>query len=72
MHLDANGIDTLVKNYEKDSKAIKEGLFRLCWFMRGSLSITEAYMLSRDDQLILAEIIEGNLNTTKETQMPFF
>ncbi len=72
MHLDANGIDTLVKNYEKDSKALKDNLFRLCWFMRGSLSITEAYMLSRDDQLILAEIIEGNLNTTKETQMPFF
>ena len=29
-------------------------------------------MLTRDDQLILAEIIEGNLNTTKETQLPFF
>ena len=72
MHLDANGIDTLVKNYEKDSKALKDNLFRLCWFMRGSLSITESYMLTRDDQLILTEIIEGNLNTTKETQMPFF
>ena len=72
MHLDANGIETLVKNYEKDSKALKDNLFRLCWFMRGSLSITEAYMLTRDDQLILAEIIEGNLKTTKETQMPFF
>ena len=72
MHLDANGIDTLVKNYEKDSKALKDNLFRLCWFMRGSLSITESYMLTRDDQLILAEIIEGNLNTTKETQLPFF
>jgi len=72
LHLDANGIDTLVKNYEKDSKALKDNLFRLCWFMRGSLSITEAYMLTRDDQLILAEIIEGNLKTTKETQMPFF
>ena len=72
MHLDANGIDTLVKNYEKDSKALKDNLFRLCWFMRGSLSITESYMLTRDDQIILTEIIEGNLNTTKETQMPFF
>jgi len=72
LHLDANGIETLVKNYEKDSKALKDNLFRLCWFMRGSLSITEAYMLTRDDQLILAEIIEGNLKTTKETQMPFF
>lgn len=72
MHLDANGIETLVKNYEKDSKALKDNLFRLCWFMRGSLSITESYMLTRDDQLILAEIIEGNLNTTKETQLPFF
>jgi len=72
LHLDANGIDTLVKNYEKDSKALKDNLFRLCWFMRGSLSITESYMLTRDDQLILTEIIEGNLNTTKETQMPFF
>lgn len=72
MHLDHEGIDKLVTEYEKDTKALKEELFRLCWFMRGGLSFTEAFSLSPEDREIISKIIEDNLETAKSSQMPFF
>ena len=66
------GIERLVKDFDKDTKALREELFRLCWFMRGSLSFTEAFSLSPDDREIIAKIIEDNLETAKTSQMPFF
>ena len=40
--------------------------------MRGSLSIEEAYMLDISDRIAIGEIIQENLETTKETKLPFF
>lgn len=65
-------IQKLVDQLDKESKALKHELFKLAWFMRGSLSIEEAYMLDVDDREIIANIVKENLETTKETQMPFF
>ncbi len=72
MHLDLDGINNLSLEYEKDTKAIKEELFRMCWYMRGSLSFTESFLLSYEDRQLIAKIIEENLETAKTTQMPFF
>jgi hypothetical protein len=42
------------------------------WFMRGSVTLDEAFMLSFEDRKIISELIKENLETTKKTQMPFF
>lgn len=57
---------------ELEIKAIKDNLYRICWFMRGSLSFSEAFELSLEDQEIINKIIDSNLETTKETKLPFF
>ena len=57
---------------EKQTKALKNQLYKLCWYMRGSLSFSEAFDLSLEDMEIISEIIKDNLDTTKKTQMPFF
>lgn len=72
MHLDLDGIDKLSLEYENDTKALREELFRLCWYMRGSLSFTESFSLSIEDREIIAKIVEDNLETAKKTSMPFF
>jgi hypothetical protein len=72
LYLDIDGINKVVKEFEKDTKAIKDELYRICWYMRGSISISESYQLSLEDREIIAKIIEDNLNTTKETHLPFF
>ena len=71
MKLDIEGINKVIVEYEQDSKALKDELFRICWYLRGT-PISEAYMLSYEDRVIIGKIIERNLETTKESGLPFF
>lgn len=72
MYLDNTGIDRVVKEYEKDTKALREELFKLCWYMRGGISISEAFMLTMEDRIIIGALIEENLKMTKDSGLPFF
>ena len=71
MPLDIDGINQVVKEYEDESKALKEEIFKISWFMRGA-SFLEAFSLTFEDRQIIAKIIEGNMEITKETGHPFF
>ena len=71
MSLDLEGINELVVDYERESKALKDEIFRLCWYMRGT-PLSEAFLLSFEDREIIAKIIESNLKTTQESGQPFF
>ena len=57
---------------ERQSKAIKDEMLRMCWFMRGSLSYDDAMTLSNEDRMIINKIIKDNLEATKKSGMPFF
>jgi hypothetical protein len=72
LYLNLDGINKLVKEYENDTKAIKDELFRMCWYMRGSISISESFLLTAEDRQIISTIIEDNLKATKESGLPFF
>jgi hypothetical protein len=61
-----------VKKLEDESKALKKELYKLAWFMRGALTFEQAYMLDVADREIIGEIVKENLETTKESQLPFF
>jgi hypothetical protein len=70
--LDLEGINQLVVEYDRESKALKDELFRICWYMRGAIPPSEAYLLSFEDREIIAKIIEKNLEIAKESGQPFF
>ena len=57
---------------EKQSKAIKEEVLKLCWYMRGSISYNEGMMLSPDERTMISNKVKDNLETTKKSGMPFF
>jgi len=57
---------------ENESKALKEEVLKLCWFMRGSLSYDEGMSLSQEDRSLMSKLIKDNLETTKKSGMPFF
>ena len=40
--------------------------------MRGSINIDDVFALSEEDITLISQIIQSNLKTTKETQLPFF
>ena len=57
---------------ENQSKAIKEEVLKLCWYMRGSISYNEGMMLSPDERSLMSKLIKDNLETTKKSGLPFF
>lgn len=57
---------------EKEAKALKNQLYQIMWFMRGSITISEAFELETEDIDIITKIIKENLETTKKTKLPFF
>ena len=61
-----------VDNLDKESKDIKTELFKMCWYMRGGLSIDDAFSLSIEERKIVGDLVKENLETTKKSGIPFF
>ena len=61
-----------IDNMEKEAKALKDDVLRICWYMRGSISYDDSMMLSYVDKEIINKIIKDNLETTQKSGMPFF
>jgi|TARA_B110000967_G_scaffold24213_1_gene22289 hypothetical protein len=61
-----------VKRYEGEQKELKSEIMKMCWYMRGGLTLEEGFSLSYEDRMLINDIIKDNLETTKKTQLPFF
>ena len=57
---------------EKEIKAIEKEMIQIVWYMRGGVSLNEAYALSPDDRQAIGKLIEKNLEITKDSGLPFF
>lgn len=57
---------------EREAKALKNQIYQIMWFMRGSITISESFELEAEDLEIIGKIIKENLETTKKTKLPFF
>ena len=58
--------------FDKESKALKDEALRICWYMRGSISYSDAMMLTVMDREIIGKIIKDNMETTQKSGLPFF
>jgi hypothetical protein len=59
------GLDEQVDEFKKD-------LVRISWYMRGGVTMQELlHIYSHDDRESMYAIIKDNLETTKESGMPF-
>jgi hypothetical protein len=65
-------ISKIIDEMDKDVKNIKEESLRMCWFMRGGLTYTEAMNLSVQERNLISKIIKDNMETTKKSGMAFF
>jgi hypothetical protein len=54
-----------------EAKALVKEVLRQAWYMRGSVTLNEAYMLSFEEREMINEIIKENMDSTKETGLPF-
>ena len=68
---DSDIIITL-KKMEDETKALRHDLFKVCWFMRGGVTYSEAAAMSPTERQIVAQLVKENMETTKKTGQPFF
>lgn len=64
-------IIALSEKMDKEARAVKKDVLKLCWYMRG-LSYSEGMNLSWEERDIISEIVKENLETTKKTGLNFF
>tara|TARA_R110000803_G_scaffold105008_1_gene173225 strand:+ start:973 stop:1179 length:207 start_codon:yes stop_codon:yes gene_type:complete len=61
-----------VKRMEGEQKEIKSEILKLCWYMRGSVTLDEGFSMSYEDRSLIGDIVKENLETTKTSGLPFF
>lgn len=71
MALDNEKIVEMLDKMDKETKAFEKELIQLAWVMRGT-SLNEIYATSPSQRELMAELFKKNLETTKETGIPFF
>ena len=57
---------------EKEATSIREEAIKMCWYMRGGLTYSEAMNLGFQEREIIGKLIKDNLETTKKSGLPFF
>jgi hypothetical protein len=72
LSLDNEGIVSYIEDLDKQTKAIKQEALRFSWHMRGGISYDDAMLLSQVEREIIGGIIKSNIETTKESGLPFF
>jgi hypothetical protein len=70
--LDHEGVTKLVETMEKEVNEIKKGSLQFSWYMRGGVSYEDVLNMSVDERKFINEIINSNLETTKNSKLPFF
>jgi len=57
---------------DEEVKAIEKEIIQIAWSMRGGVTLNEAYALSPSQREHIVDLFMKNLETTKETGLPFF
>ena len=70
LRLPNSEIEEYLKRLDAQAKGIKEEIFRLAWYMRGSVSSNDLFHIyGHEDRLIIGEIVKENIELTKKSGM---
>ena len=70
--LDHQGISDYVDQLEEEVNAIKENALHLTWAMRGGVQYMDVLNMSKSERKMIKQLAKDNLETTKNTRLPFF
>jgi len=51
---------------EQETKNFKLELARLCWYMRGGVTLDEMYAAGPEDREVFSKLVKENLETAKK------
>ena len=61
-----------VTDLENSAKELRHNILKLVWYMRGGVTLSEAYEMGPEDRDMVKKIVEDNMETTKKSGLPFF
>lgn len=67
MRSDESQIVEYFQELESESRAIEKQIFEICWYMRGGVTLEEAWTLSFDQRSTIMDIINDNIERTKSS-----
>lgn len=70
--MSATEIGEELKKLDNESSQIRDAIVTMCWWMRGSLTMTEAWQLSDRDRTAINRLIKNNLETSKKIKQPIY
>lgn len=57
---------------EQEADELRRQSLKMSWYMRGGLSYDDVLSLSHRERTMVSGIIKDNLETTKNSKLPFF
>ncbi len=67
---DVDEIEKILKEYTIEVKSIEKGIIEICFFMRGSISWTEAWNLTLNNFKNIKDQIKKNIEIVNKTGLP--
>ncbi len=65
-------MEDLLNQMEKEANELKRQGLKMSWYMRGGATYDDVMNMSHAERTMISELIKDNLETTKNSKLPFF
>ena len=57
---------------DQEADSIRKQSLKMAWYMRGGATYEDVMQMSHQERKMVSELIKDNLETTKNSKLPFF
>jgi hypothetical protein len=65
-------VEDLLNQMEREANELKRQGLKMSWYMRGGATYDDVMNMSHQERQMISELIKDNLETTKNSKLPFF
>jgi len=65
-------ISAMIERMDKEADSIRQQSLKMAWYMRGGATYNDIMQMSFQERSLVSELIKDNLETTKNSKLPFF
>ena len=70
--LSAAEISDMVDRMDQEADSIRQQSLKMSWYMRGGATYEDIMQMSFRERSFISDLIKDNLETTKNSKLPFF
>lgn len=62
----------MVEQMDQEALSIRQQSLKMSWYMRGGATYNDIMQMSFEERTYISQLIKDNLETTKNSKLPFF